>query len=141
MKEIKTPPFDSPNWRSRFKRGNNKCDCSCSATSLPRNAIMIRLKPGVPEEVTTELTKKVYDLVTDMWKGGLFARESQGSCQDFITIARLKEMDPFKRIGKSITISTIDNLDNKSLRKGDILLSRIGSKKSIGKPFIIKEEL
>lgn len=119
-------PFETPVQHERFSQGNMHCNCMCYGDELPRNAILIQVK-------NKDNAKPVYDNVVTLWQNGHFNRMKLGTCQTFIRTREIaKEIDPH-----IANISCIDNIDNTTLKSGDILINRVESKRSVGKPFYI----
>lgn len=135
MSTVEKPDFEAPPELCKFMRGNAECSCICSVKHLPRNAILIRpKKKDVP-------VKKMYNWLVKAWRQGRFRYISMGTCQQQIRKGEIKSDMIARQMHKYYTISCVDNVDNHILREGDILLSRIGSEKSIGKPHLIKSSI
>lgn len=140
MEKIKTPKFKSPVEKYDYMWSNSKCTANCQAIYLPRNAILIRIED---QELKNIFGEEIYLLFERIWKSKIYRKYAHGSVYETISIGRLKhllrkEVDP--RILDKIKISTLDNIDNSSLKKNDLLLSRVGSKRSVGKPFLIQQD-
>jgi len=133
INSIKTPSFDAPVEHRRFMRGNTECNCICSTKHLPRNAILIRAKNKKLQ------TDKLYDILINAWKKGAFDFIKIGTCQQFIRSNEIKSI--LKPVKNHFIISCVDNVDNRILLPGDILLSRIGTGRSVGKPHLIKSSV
>lgn len=142
MDEIETPEFRAPTYQRTFMRGNNECDCNCHTKLLPRNVLLIR-----PKRQNEKLSENLYELFEHAWNRGELQRLSGGSCQTAIrkdTIKRifgefLSSQDLVQNLLNNTTIKCVDNKDNSELQKGDIVLERVGSNKSVGKPHLILE--
>ena len=117
--------FKAPEQYLTFNRGKTKCDCECQTATLPRNAILFRL-------YRKDSAEDYYNILVDLWRRGFFKQLSHGTCQELIKVQDLKNLRLFKT-----QVRCLDNIDRKLLKTGDILLSRIGSKRSIGKPHLI----
>ncbi len=132
MSKIKQPKFKAPFEITSFMRGNSSCDCRCEAKMLPRNTILV-------ESPTPERT---YEALKNAWRRNKFGWLAHGSCQIAISKGLLKA--PFsevKEILRPTKLKCFDNIDNTKLKEGDILLTRIGSQRSVGKPHLILEGL
>lgn len=127
---IEQPRFKAPHEVRRFRSGNSLCDCICRAKYLPRNALLIRpFKEGKEEEI--------YDMLVEAWRGGKFRFLAHGSCQQFIKTFEVKK--ELRGILKHASVSCVDVDEKQIFKKGDILLTRHGTR-GVGKPHLILEE-
>lgn len=132
MDKVKQPNFQSPTSFYRHMRGNNECVEMCRAKHLPRNAILVE----------SDLPLKVYSELVEHWEKGHLGFIAHGTCQLAITKGMLKApYSKMKDLLRDTKLTCIDNVDNTKLKSGDILLTQVGSERSVGKPHLILEGL
>jgi len=130
MDKIVQPNFTAPMSINFHARGNMECAEICKPKRLPRNAILVKANEPV----------KMYAELDRHWEKGHLGFLAHGTCQLAITKGMLKA--PYSKVRdllRDATLKCIDNVDNTTLEVGDILLTRIGTKKSVGKPHLILE--
>lgn len=130
MEKLKTPNFKTPMQVKKFMQGNQECKCVCNTKYLPRNAILIRPRDVVKAE-------PIYELMVKAWRLGRMKFLSHGSCQMFLNTSEMKR--EFHYVLQYANISCVDNIDNSTLKPGDVLLTRHGEE-LVGKPHLILEE-
>lgn len=89
-------------------------------------------------------SRALYEIMVNLWESGnLQHRCAFGTCQLSINTrhlkSELKRTWGLRELEKELNIKSLDNKDCTKLEAGDVLLTRIGSKRSVGKPYLIKK--
>lgn len=140
IRDRKKRGFKTPIIRKTTTRGIKgalKCDCTCVSTDLPRNAILIR-----PHKKDQKISEAIYKMLNFNFQRGGTYQFAAGTCQLSIRAGDVVNMlgvtlPKAKNLLNLAKIQCMDNKDNTEPKIGDILLSRVGTSESIGKPFLI----
>jgi hypothetical protein len=94
------------------------------------------------EAIDERIAKMLYAILDILWKSERTKHYAHGTLQLSLNKRTLKNLLKEKvspDLLEKIEISILDNIDNSTLKKNDLLLSRVGSERSVGKPFLILE--
>jgi hypothetical protein len=100
----------------------------------PENLILVRL---TDEGRRIVLPEYLYYVLEYIWLSGAWRRVARGTLQKYITVDDVKSIS----IGEAYRlgdIAEVSILGDKELRPGDILVLRVGSADTVGKPYIVK---
>jgi hypothetical protein len=95
------------------------------------NLILVRLTDQAKEILYPPY---LYYALENLWRQGYFYKYSQGTLQQYIKLEDVKNIQIGERY-KLSDLAEVKILDDTPLMENDILIMRVGSKKTVGRPF------
>ncbi len=105
---------------------------------IPDNNIVIRLKPVVKQNIC--VPDYLYYVMQYLWMQGKFDEINHGSVQQFLRSTDIKNIICQDSEGIQHGLGDLAEIfsNKKVFEPDDIILQRVGTKKTIGKPFFVK---